>query len=180
MLIPEHQLSGSTFFHVCTTNQEFKPWSYTPPRSPVTTESITSYSEWKTSAQSSPDMLVWMWNFPVGKNVTGTNMLPQKAFISTKQHLPAKNQFAEKFLISLLEKLVDLISGSISQQWLRIGSLNCSGAPQLHSTYTHSEPQMCECSPAESSFLSWPAGLKLNYPLKILNFAVNFIWTSEN
>lgn len=43
-----------------------------------------------------------------------------------------------------------LISGSISQQWLRICSVNCSGAPQLHSTYTHTvKPQMCECSPAE-------------------------------
>lgn len=32
----------------------------TPPRSPLTTESTTGYSGWKTSAQSSPDMLVWM------------------------------------------------------------------------------------------------------------------------
>lgn len=31
-----------------------------PPRSPLTTESTTGYSGWKTSAQSSPDTLVWM------------------------------------------------------------------------------------------------------------------------
>lgn len=69
----------------------------TPPRSPLTMESTTGSSGWKTSAQSSPDMLVWMRNFPAGKNLTGTNVLPQKAFISTNQRPPARNNLLKSF-----------------------------------------------------------------------------------
>jgi len=77
----------------------------------------------------------------------------QRAFTKgihfSKSASSSKKQFAEKFLISSPDKLVDLISGSISQQRLRLSSLQLFWSPTLlHSTYTL-KSQMCECSPAE-------------------------------
>lgn len=95
----------------------------------------------------------------------------------------SKKQFAEKFLISSPDKLVDLIWGRISQQWLRLNSLNCSGAPLCYipHAHTHWNHRCVNAFLLRCSFLSWPAGLNLNYPLKLLNFtAVNFICTSGN
>lgn len=168
--------------HVHTTNQELKPWCYRSPGSPLTTESTTGSSAWKTSAQSSPDMLVWMWNFPAGKNVIWNQCASTKGIHFNKSPSSSKKQFAEKFLISSPDKLVDLISGSISQQWLRVSSLNCSGAPLCYipHTHTHWNHRCVNTVLLRCSFLSWPAGLNLNYPLKLLNFAVNFICTYGN
>lgn len=94
-------------------------------------------------------MLVWMGNFLASN---WNQCIFTKGINFNKLMSSSKKLFAEKFLISSPDKLADLISGSISQQWLGLSSLNCSGTSLCYIPHKHTKAHWnhrCEPSPAE-------------------------------
>lgn len=168
--------------HVHTTNQELKSWCYTPHKEPFN-HGVNYWLFWVEdfcsvfTRHAGLDVKFSCW-----RKCNWNQCASRKGIHFNKPVSSSKKQFAEKFLISSPDKLVDSISGSISQQWLKLSSLNCSGVPLccIPHTHTHWNHRSVNAVLLRCSFLSWPEGLNLNYPLKLLNFAVNLTCASGN